>query len=725
MATLSALGDDTMHLVVTAVLCDELSSQVSSCKSVMNMMSCHKQGATVLAQMHSVVTALESRRLLVERARGLEVHLAKRRASKQLFATVGQLQLPLPTGLTLAALCVHSGFPLCAAVEAAVLQRDHVVLRALLDARWGHRVCLELDECGDSPLHFASADGDAVALGLLLASVRPDRSCPSLWMPPAGLFAGQLPHHVAASAGHDECLRSLCESQSIAFTVDRSTGPTTRMPGATALMLAAEGGRLGCLRTLLRHGADPMLTNALGERAIDFAAQRHDPACARALLDAMPAGVLSSPGEDLPLFRAILHDALGCVSLFLERGASLFSFRSTRTIVGTPDASLLGILGGLVNPPMLAAYYGRTECLRIMIQHDTNGVVPHAGVVWPSPPSYCFFDPSTTDCALSVSACMGHVESFELLLSSGKSDVTWWTEGAHALAGACAHGHLACADLVLRHRGPPPNTRSAVTMMLYTACEAGNADAVEWLLRELDGRKYACHRVHTADNNTPLHAASRRHRAQDASASSALGLLLGRPGSNAVHVNVKNDSGETPLHLATRSGGIVEMRQLLGASADPNRASLDGTTPLMEACRNRDAGAVRVLLDAGADATATNCDGNTALMELVHAPWSPPMESEHVQRKMVQIASALFDQSPRLDVNMVNHLGDTVRHIAAGKFVTFNSPIFRYLSARIGARSDLKDACGRTADEYEIMKLSKRRRASPSPARPKTRNKHR
>lgn len=77
---------------------------------------------------------------------------------------------------------------------------------------------------------------------------------------------GWAPLHYAATNGHIEIINLLLENHAY---IDAAS-PN----GSTPLMMAALYGSPSAVKLLLEAGADPMLTNALGLNAIDFA-QRH------------------------------------------------------------------------------------------------------------------------------------------------------------------------------------------------------------------------------------------------------------------------------------------------------------------------------------------------------------------------------------------------------------------------------------------------------------------
>jgi len=90
---------------------------------------------------------------------------------------------------------------------------------------------------------------------------------------------------------------------------------------------------------------------------------------------------------------------------------------------------------------------------------------------------------------------------------------------------------------------------------------------------------------------------------------SAIRPFLG-PSAN---VNIKDNGGESPLHLASRGGRDTVVQQLLAAGADVDIKDLSGMTPLhWVSWHGRDT-VVQQLLAAGADIDIKDCGGTTPL----------------------------------------------------------------------------------------------------------------
>lgn len=122
------------------------------------------------------------------------------------------------------------------------------------------------------------------------------------------------------------------------------------------------------------------------------------------------------------------------------------------------------------------------------------------------------------------------------------------------------------------------------------------------------------------DNKTPIHLSKDRygvnamHQAARQGDLETLSLILSASDAN---VNERNDAGETPLLVATRSGAMGCVEKLLTVKADPNRPGKNGETPLCEAARLGRLVIAEMLIKAGADIDAAPRNGQTPLLQAI------------------------------------------------------------------------------------------------------------
>ena len=83
-------------------------------------------------------------------------------------------------------------------------------------------------------------------------------------------------------------------------------------------------------------------------------------------------------------------------------------------------------------------------------------------------------------------------------------------------------------------------------------------------------------------------------------------------------VNIKDENGNTALHLASFCGHRQIVKMLLDAGADVNYSEVDGYTALHYASYSGHRQIVKMLLDAGVDINIKDKKGRTALYWALH-----------------------------------------------------------------------------------------------------------
>ena len=181
--------------------------------------------------------------------------------------------------------------------------------------------------------------------------------------------------------------------------------------------------------------------------------------------------------------------------------------------------------------------------------------------------------------------------------------------------------------------------------LLRTTTEAGQVEVVKLLLEygaDVNDRG--------EDGNTPLHRATKLHKATKQCYLEIVKLLL----EYGADVNARNKDGNTPLRFAF--GEPVMMKLLLAHGADVN-AKYSGSTLLHYACR----GAYSVaglLLDSRSDVDVNATD--SSLDTPLHRAVSDPVSHESKDAAELLLARGA-------DVSAKNASGDTPLHVAVSK----------------------------------------------------------
>eukprot|EP00435_Cladocopium_sp_Y103_P003126 s2634_g1.t1 len=116
--------------------------------------------------------------------------------------------------------------------------------------------------------------------------------------------------------------------------------------------------------------------------------------------------------------------------------------------------------------------------------------------------------------------------------------------------------------------------------------------------------------VRDEHGNTPLHLAAREGHVESM-------LLLLEAGAEK---DLPNEAigGKTPLFIAAENGHLDVVRHLVEVGADTDKTMADGATPLLIAAHNSHLEVVRHLVEVGADKDKTMADGATPLLTAAH-----------------------------------------------------------------------------------------------------------
>eukprot|EP00210_Caulerpa_lentillifera_P006975 g6670.t1 len=223
----------------------------------------------------------------------------------------------------------------------------------------------------------------------------------------------------------------------------------------------------------------------------------------------------------------------------------------------------------------------------------------------------------------------------EVLLNEG-ANIEHKSDGRHTpLISACSIGFLEAVKLLIEH-GADINiqTPTGVTC-LFLAAKKQHTSVVSYLLEIKD---WVVNETDETDGCTLLHHVV-------CSNDPELTTNLIRKGAN---IDAKNQSGETPVFLATKHNCADSLKALMEAGAsfnlsaqeadialheaivknniemtklllnngvDSDQTSSDkGFTPLMRACFNGRVEVIKLLIEGGADLEATTSDGLTCLL---------------------------------------------------------------------------------------------------------------
>lgn len=196
--------------------------------------------------------------------------------------------------------------------------------------------------------------------------------------------------------------------------------------------------------------------------------------------------------------------------------------------------------------------------------------------------------------------------------------------GLTPLILACINERVEVAQFLLQN-GADADTRTPVLRdtAIYGAAQVGHVDLIRMLL--LNGADID---VSNDQGSTPLHVATDRIHHD------AVRYLLEANAS----VAVRNNDGETPLLRAARNGSLACASLLLAHGAPVTASCRHGRTALFLAASNGHVKIVQMLLDAGSQVDARSNVGNTPLTAAI-------MGNHHDVVRMLLFAGADVTQT--------------------------------------------------------------------------------
>jgi len=400
--------------------------------------------------------------------------------------------------------------------------------------------------------------------------------------------------HEAARCWHLETVKALVELGANVNAQDKD--------GRTSLHEAAFNGNTNMVKVLVELGADMCMEDKCGDTALDVAVVRERIETVKALVE-LGADVCIQDRNRCLLLHLVAK--MGCaetVRMIVDRGANVCAHDNDgRTALHE------------------AARWGHTEMVKVLVElgadmcaQDACGdTAIHEAARWGRTEIVKALAELGTDVLaqdshgltlLQKASLWGHTETVEALVQMGVGAGTQCQGKSTALVLAIGNGH----------DGTVPVVEEAVVVPIHYSQNQDESPSHH--KTSVDG--------HMGVAKVPAEH-SRPRNVQYTSKSPAAQLLEsaheGRLAAvrklvkQGVDVNVRNQGGDTALHLAAVNGHVETMKALVQLGLDVNaRDELRGT-PLHEAAANGQTEAVQALFRLGADVCARDQDDDTAL----------------------------------------------------------------------------------------------------------------
>ncbi|VDI29599.1 Hypothetical predicted protein, partial [Mytilus galloprovincialis] len=334
-----------------------------------------------------------------------------------------------------------------------------------------------------------------------------------------------VPLHVACSYGHQELTEILLNWKDIEVEI-------RDINGMTALYMACQSDNIKLTNLLLDHKAISTQSDIRGITPLHIACIQSNADMVDLLLKFDGLIKRKIKGEATPLYYACQKSNIEIAQLLLVKGVDVDDGNNNCT------------------PLQMACLNGNYQLVQILVQYKAN---------------------------------------------LNKSD----DEGRTPLYLACSEGHKKVANLLLSNNANVNKWDTSMQTPIFISSKEGHSDVIDVLT------KYnADINQPNKDGTRPLHAACENNHTE------VVAVLL----KNNAGINNINTHNETPLHIASGKGYVKIVQELLKKdSIDINIRNISGNTPLHNACMIANIKVVELLLQAKPEVGLANNDNNTAL----------------------------------------------------------------------------------------------------------------
>jgi len=327
---------------------------------------------------------------------------------------------------------------------------------------------------------------------------------------------------------------------------------TPSKEGVTPLHFAVNNGNMDIAKLLIKNGADCLKADKNGVTLLHTSAEQGNMDMVKLLVDNGAEIDAKDKWIWTPFFYACWKNDKELAEFFIEKGADI-NIKNQ----------------GGATPLHFALQRGNKELVNLLIDKGADINIKNNSGLTP----------------LHIAALRGLKDIVERLLAKG-ADIKAQDNNIRTPIGfAKEFGHPEIAELLLEHANQSGDSKDIMTFYDYAA--VGDMEQIKSLVSQGMDIK-----AKTQDDMTALHFAARNGHKDLAE------YLI----SQGLEADAKNNSGYTPLLLATKYKDIVEL--LIDKGADIKATNNYSQTPLHLAASNGQKDVVELLIAKGADVNA-------------------------------------------------------------------------------------------------------------------------